>query len=204
MRPRAARTRLLAIPVMGIALLASGTGCTARAGAAAVVGSDRIEINTLRAVTLRGTNATSLQTYSGVEGLQRHELTILIGRDLLASVAKNKDVTITSGDVGALRQQFVSQAGSESAFQQQVAQSGIASQDLPAALYDEALREAVILRLSKDETTGETLYGKALQAESARIGVHVNPRFGTWDQSTLAVVAAPNQLATPAKDSSGT
>lgn len=199
---RSRRTRLLALPAVGIALLAGSAGCTARAGAAAIVGSDRIEISTLRDATLRGSNAASLQANGGLEGLQQHELTILIGRDLVAGLAKQEKIVVTSGDVGTIRQQFVTQAGSESAFVQQVAQSGIAGKDLTDALYDEALREKLIAKYSPVEATGEAIYAKRLEAEAARVGVHVNPRFGTWDQSSLAVVSAPNELATPAKASS--
>jgi hypothetical protein len=199
---RSKRTRFLALPVVGVALLAASAGCTARAGAAAIVGSDRIETSTLKDATLTGSNATSLQTYGGLEGLQQHELTILIGRDLVASLARQQGVSVTSGEVGVLRQQFVTQAGSEKAFVDQVAQSGIAGKDLAAALYDETLREKLIAHFSAVEATGESKYGAALQGEAARIGVHVNPRFGMWDQANLAVVAAPNKLATPAKTSS--
>jgi hypothetical protein len=93
----------------------------------------------------------------------------------------------------------VSQAGGQKAFEQQAEQSGVSVRDLPAVLHDEALGEAITAKLSSDPTNGNALYAQALQKEAKRIGVHISPRFGQWDQSTVSVVPTTNDLSTPPK-----
>jgi parvulin-like peptidyl-prolyl isomerase len=46
--------------------------------------------------------------------------------------------------------------------------------------------------------TRTALLDKALRAESARLGVHVSPRYGRWDVAQQTVVARPDPLSTPA------
>jgi hypothetical protein len=187
--------------LVAAALLVTSAGCTSRAGAAAVVGGDRIEVSALKGLVERGTNTASLQAFSGAEGLQRRELTLLVRRDLTARVAARLGVTVSAQQVGKVGQDFASQAGGQKAFEQQVEQSGIAPQDLPAALRDEALRQAIVAKLSKDATTGDTLYAQQLQREAKTARVAISPRFGAWDNATVAVVAATDKLSTPATGS---
>lgn len=40
-----------------------------------------------------------------------------------------------------------------------------------------------------------TLLVKAITSEATRLGVHVNPRYGTWNNSTQTVVAAKNPIS---------
>jgi hypothetical protein len=207
---RPARSRVLRLSSLGlvaIAALITTSACTSRAGAAAVVGDDRIEISTLHDMVVRGTNTTSLQTFQNVDGLQRRELTLLVRRDLIASLAKQMNVSVSPQQVGKVAQNFANQAGGQKAFEQQAAQSGVGARDLPAILRDEALGEAITAKLSSDPTNGDALYAQALQREAKRIGVHISPRFGQWDQSTVAVVPTTDNLSTPPKtgsDSSST
>lgn len=43
-----------------------------------------------------------------------------------------------------------------------------------------------------------TLLEKAIGAEATKLGVHVSPRYGRWDNATLAVVATPDPVSSPA------
>jgi hypothetical protein len=198
---RARYLRVASLGLVAVTALGVTSACTARAGAAAVVGSDRIEISSLHGMTVRGTNTASLQTFGSAEALQRRELTLLVRRDLIASLAKQMGISVSPGQVGAVEHNFASQAGSQSAFEQQAEQSGVAVRDLPGVLRDEALGEAISAKLTSDATKADALYAQALQKEAARVGVHISPRFGKWDQSTVAVIAAPDDLSTPPKGS---
>jgi hypothetical protein len=194
--------RLSSLGLVAVAALGTTSACTSHAGAAAVVGGDRIEISTLHGMTVRGTNTASLQTFGSPEALQRRELTLLVRRDLISSLADRMNISVSGQQVSALAQNFASQAGSQKAFEQQAEQSGVSAHDLPAVLRDEALGEAITSKLSDDPTKGNALYAQALQKEAKRIGVHISPRFGQWDQSTVAVVAATDDLSTPEKGGS--
>jgi hypothetical protein len=190
---------LVAVTALGVT-----SACTARAGAAAIVGSDRIEISTLHGMTVRGTSTAAVQTFGSQEALQRRELTLLVRRDLINSLAASMGVSVSAQQVGAVAHNFASQAGGEKAFEQQAAQSGVGAGDLPGVLHDEALGEAITAKLSSDATTASALYAQALQKEAKRIGVHISPRFGQWDQSTVSVVATTDNLSTPPKGGSST
>jgi hypothetical protein len=185
---------LVAVTALGVT-----SACTARAGAAAIVGSDRIEVSTLHGMTVRGSNTAALQTFGSAEALQRRELTLLVRRDLIQSLASQMGISVSTQQVGAVEHNFVSQAGGQKAFEQQAEQSGVSVRDLPAVLHDEALGEAITAKLSSDPTNGNALYAQALQKEAKRIGVHISPRFGQWDQSTVSVVPTTNDLSTPPK-----
>lgn len=49
----------------------------------------------------------------------------------------------------------------------------------------------------------QQLLGRALSAEAARLGVRVNPRFGSWDPRQGSVAAPAELLSTPAPDAAG-
>lgn len=196
--------RFASLGLVGVAALGAMSACTSRAGAAAVVGGDRIEISSLHGMTVRGTNTASLQTFGSPEALQQRELTLLVRRDLINSLAQRMGISVSPGQVSAVRQNLASQAGGEKAFEQQAEQSGVSAHDLPAVLHDEALGEAITAKLTNDPSSGDALYAQALQKEAKRIGVHISPRFGQWDQSTVAVVARTDDLSTPVKGGSST
>jgi hypothetical protein len=196
--------RLSSIGLVAVTALGVTSACTARAGAAAIVGSDRIEVSTLHGMTVRGTNTAALQTFGSAEALQRRELTLLVRRDLIASLASQMGVSVSPQQVGAVAHNFASQAGGQKAFEQQAEQSGISTRDLQGVLHDEALGEAITAKLSSDPTKGDALYAQALQKEAKRIGVHISPRFGEWDQSTVSVVATTSDLSTPSKGGTST
>jgi peptidyl-prolyl cis-trans isomerase SurA len=43
----------------------------------------------------------------------------------------------------------------------------------------------------------QTLLGKAVTTEAAKIGVHVSPRYGHWDNKSQSVVVSPNPVSSP-------
>jgi hypothetical protein len=196
--------RLSSLGLVAVAALGVTSACTPQAGAAAIVGGDRIEISTLQGMTERGTNNASLQTFGSAEALQRRVLTLLVRRDLINSLAQQKGITVSAQQVGRVAQNFANQAGGQAAFEQQAAQSGVSAHDLPAVLHDEALGEAISAKLTSNPASADAAYAKALQNEAARIGVHISPRFGEWDQSTVAVVPTTDDLSSPPKGGSAT
>jgi hypothetical protein len=206
-RNRSVRSRALRLSSLGlVAVTALGvtSACTSHAGAAAVVGSDRIEISTLHGMVERGTSTASLQTFGSAEALQRRELTLLVRRDLIASLARQMKVSVSPQQVGKLGQTFADQAGGQKAFEQQAEQSGIAARDLPRILRDEALGQAITAKLTNDPSNGDAVYAQALRREAQRIGVHISPRFGEWSQQTVEVVPTTDDLSTPGKGGSTT
>jgi PPIC-type PPIASE domain/SurA N-terminal domain len=51
------------------------------------------------------------------------------------------------------------------------------------------------LKASLFASQEQSLLEKAISAEATKLGVHVSPRYGRWDNTTDAVVAAPNPVS---------
>jgi SurA N-terminal domain/PPIC-type PPIASE domain len=54
------------------------------------------------------------------------------------------------------------------------------------------------LKQSLFTAQAQTLLQKAITAEATKLGVHVSPRYGKWDNATQAVVAAPDATSSTA------
>jgi hypothetical protein len=60
------------------------------------------------------------------------------------------------------------------------------------------------LKTSLFSSQASALLQKAISAEATKLGVHVSPRYGRWDNTTNAVVAATNPLSSTATPSPST
>lgn len=139
-----ATPRLGALALAGtIALAGCGGTSAAKPGAAATIGGTRITTAELNGLVTRATaNAKAkAQIDKDKSGFERHELTTLIDRVILAKAAAEQKVTVTQGEVDARTAQFVQQAGSKKALETQAAESGIAAKDLPAFIKDLVLQD---------------------------------------------------------------
>jgi parvulin-like peptidyl-prolyl isomerase len=110
-------------------------------GAAAIVGSTAISIDTLQTLTNRVLAATDAQTRPQVAGddaalakLQRSILSRLIDNTLLARAASKLAVTATEAEIDQEEAQLAQQAGGEQQLEQQAVLSGIPPSDLRTAL----------------------------------------------------------------------
>jgi parvulin-like peptidyl-prolyl isomerase len=135
-------------------LLLSGCGSgSVRPGAAALVGEQRITVDTLQQVVERGLEDPQAQESLGQDRseFQRQVLSRLVNRELLAAAAEREGVTVDDGDVDAQLEDFAAQAGGEEALEAQAAQSGISPQDLQPFLRDVVLEQALGDKLTEDE-----------------------------------------------------
>ena len=143
--------RLLAAAAGAAMLALSGCG-TVHAGAAAVVGNDRITTDQLARIVARGLADPQAQQSLGTDRpkYQRDTLARLINHDVLAVVASDQHVTVTEGAVDARLAGFAQQAGGVAQLDQQAAQSGIALVDLRGFVRDLVLTDAVGDKLTAD------------------------------------------------------
>jgi parvulin-like peptidyl-prolyl isomerase len=135
-------------------LLLSGCGSgSVRPGAAALVGEQRITVDTLQEVVERGLSDPQAEQALGQDrgAFQRQVLARLVNREVLRAAAEREGVTVSDGDVEAQLQDFAAQAGGEEALEAQAAQNGISPQDLQPFLRDVVLEQALGDELTADE-----------------------------------------------------
>jgi foldase protein PrsA len=135
-------------------LLLSGCGSgSVRPGAAALVGDERIPVDTLQEVVERGLADPQAQQALGQDrsAFQRQVLSRLVNREVLQAAAEREGVTVSDGDVDKQLQDFAAQAGGEEALEAQAAQNGISPEDLQPFLRDVVLEQALGDALTEEE-----------------------------------------------------
>ena len=135
-------------------LLLSGCGSgQVRPGAAAIVGDERIAVDTLQQVVERSLADPQAEESLGQDrpAFQQQVLARLINREVLQAAADREGVTVDDGDVDAQLADFAAQAGGEEALEAQAAQNGISPEDLQPFLRDVVLEQALGDALTEDE-----------------------------------------------------
>ena len=157
----------------GLALLLL-TGCGSGAvkpGAAAVVGDERIPVETLTDVVERGLSDPQAAEQLGQDraGYQRQALGQLINREVLKVAAEREGVTVDEGEVDAqLEELATAQPGGREALEAQAAQNGIAAQDIPLLVRDALLQQALGDKLTEDEDVPQAELQKLYQDNIAQ------------------------------------
>ena len=139
------RTSHRLLVVAGIAALTvSGCGSgTVRAGAAAVVGSDRITTSTVRDVVARGLVDPQAQQSAGADrtAFERSVLGRLIDHVLVVKAAEKAGVSVSGAEIDGAQDRIAQQLGGVAALKAEAAKAGIAPGDLRQTITDIALRD---------------------------------------------------------------
>ena len=195
------RFRLAAIVGIGVIAATIGlSGCgTPTAGAAAVVGDQRISEATLNSevqsvLSLQGLPATDSSNELITSTLNQMITTILV--DELASREK---IEVTQGEIDDLRLQYIAQAGGVEAFESQIIQQGIAIDDVDSIIRVniQVSQLGDVLSPNTEPDAKSAAVFLALSELSSEIGTEVSPRFGTWDPENLTVGPSANSLSEP-------
>lgn len=198
---KANRHRLAAIVGIGViaaTLALSGCG-TPTAGAAAVVGDERISEDTLNSevqavLSLQGLPATDSSNELITSTLDQMITTILVNE-----LANREKIEVTQGEIDDLRLQYIAQAGGAEAFEAQASQQGIAIADVDSIIrvniQVSKLGDVLSPNTEPDAKSGAVFL--AISELSTEIGTEVSPRFGTWDPESLTVGPSSNSLSEP-------
>lgn len=161
--------RLLALA--GVTALAlSGCGSTARAGAAAVVGDDRISSDRLQQVVSRGLADPAAQQGPGADkpAFTRSVLLRLIQHDILLRAAKQEGVSIDNAAIDATQDRIAAQLGGLPQLRAEAVKAGIAPGDLRQTLADVALRDALADKLTAGADVPPAQLKAAYQSQIAQ------------------------------------
>lgn len=191
--------RLVAVVAVVAGLFVSGCGQT-KAGAAALVGDQRISIDELShsvAATARAAEQQQLRITdraSLVRGVLSREIIAVI----LEEAASQQGITVTRGDVDA---QMSALGGRE-----QVEKHALRRAVPPGEVRDYVRHQIMQQQLAKEMGGGspqqqQTALVDYLRKVAGDLGVTVSPRYGQFDQQRLGVTAEQSDLSTPDPDS---
>lgn len=193
--------RLVGVLVLAAGLFASGCG-QAKAGAAALVGDQRIAVNQL-SQSVDATEHAAKQKQLRVTdraGLVRGVLSRQILSRVLDEAARRKGVTVTRGDVD----QQIAEAGGRKRLESQALRSAVPPSELREYVRDHVIQQR--LTESLDGNGGAKAQQRALLGYLRKVardmGVTVSPRYGHFNTKQLTVAPSKSDLSTPDPDES--
>lgn len=165
---------------------------------AATVGETKIELSELQTqidtilAERKDVDTSQMQLETG-EALTRSQLAYMISNLIIDEVAKSEKIEVSNSDLEAYKVEIYANIGGEANLPNILVNASIPSTGL-----EEVLRRDLVLRkLSERETAAggdsaavnEKIQGLVTEMAN-KLKVSVNPRYGTWDPTTLTVVAA--------------
>jgi len=209
--PRAIGSMVVALVVVVVALVVAAWQ-PARAGAAAVVDSQRISVTTLEAKTA-GLIAAR-QRYgvppAPLADLTRDQLTALISSRVLEQAARQLGVNVSPAEIDTRRRELESQLGGPEALASQGALEGVAPEEQQGAIRDLLRYEKIGQALVPDARTVDRQQERDIASQelltrvSREMQITVNPRYGTWNPDERVVLPAQDDfIAPPAAPRSG-
>lgn len=174
----------LAVPAASALLLAAplltACGSDARPGAAAVVDGGRITISQLQARVndVRDAQQGSPQSEQLVANsgrLSQNTLIRMIQFRVIERAGKDNGVRVTRRDVQQYRKAAEGQSGGDAALRGLYLGQGIAPDGIDDAMRMELTRNALVAKL------GTAKVNEVFASTSKKLGIEVNPRYGTWD-----------------------
>lgn len=186
---RRRRTALLLSAAIAAAPLLTACGNDAHAGAAAVVGGQRITVSQLedRVNEVREAQRAAVsdetqyqQVLSSTAGLTRDTLHNMVLDRVLHRAARDEGVSVTRKEVLRMRTDLERQAGGAKGLQMAWLQKyGIAPGHLDENLRLQLEAQKLAAKLGTDTT--QPAFWKALSQASAELHIDLNPRYGSWD-----------------------
>ena len=184
-----------------IALLTTGCTLVDRAGAAAIVGGERLaesSVDASYASLVTALEGQQLQASS--TEIVRGIVSMYVQNRVIAEAAARAGVTPSAAQIAELRQQLIDQVGEGSKLD-----SFAASQGVPPMMIDEVLAASVAvtdlgakLQPGADgDSQSQAAMEYVLQVAN-EMSIEVAPRYGAWDVNQLGVGETVNDLSIPA------
>ncbi|WP_431945711.1 SurA N-terminal domain-containing protein [Actinacidiphila sp. bgisy167] len=189
------RTALSVAAVAAVLLTAPLlTSCgTPHAGAAAVVGGEQITVESVQAkvAAVRAAQEKTPQAAQLIEAssdLQRNVVHRLVQNEVIERAAGDIGVSATRREIQTARAASERQAGGKAALEAQLLQTyAMAPADIDDSIRTDLLMQKVAAHYGADLQTpeGQTELIKVLRDASKKLGIDVNPRYGTWNSDKL-------------------
>ena len=133
---------------------------------------------------------TSGMQLAEADELLRNQAQFFIVGVLLDRIATDKKLSVTNADIAARRTEILTQVGGESELPKALVGASLAQSNLDAYLkiliISEKLNKDVILSGASPEQAAEEV-NKIVVAVAKKLGVKVNPKYGTWNPDTASI-----------------
>jgi PBP1b-binding outer membrane lipoprotein LpoB len=133
---------------------------------------------------------TSQMQLPEADELLRNQAQFYIVGILLDRIAADKKLSVTNADIAARRTEILSQVGGEAELPKALVGASLAQSNLDAYLkiliISEKLSKDIILSGVSSEQAAEEV-NKIVVALAKKLGVKVNPKYGTWNPVTASI-----------------
>ena len=196
--------RLVPVTVLSTVLcvvVLSGCSTPVKAGAAAVVGDERVPTSSVEATTTSVREQAQEEDLGELDGATLNRITVerAIRSLLTAELAEREGVSVTEGEVDDYLAE-IEAAGQSEQLNVDALNNGVPSSELRGEVHDFLLRQKVGEELV--EGTGPEVeqergaaVSEAFVALAEEIGVSVSPRYGTWDAQTVSILPGEGDLS---------
>ena len=134
-------------------------------------------------------DTTGMQLAEADELLRNQAQFFIVGV-LLDRIATDKKLSVTNADIAARRTEILTQVGGESELPKALVGASLAQSNLDAYLkiliISEKLSKDIILSGVSSEQAAEEV-NKIVVAVAKKLGVKVNPKYGTWNPDTASI-----------------
>lgn len=196
--PRKTRPSAVAASIL-VTTLALG-GCAAnQAGAAAVLGDQRISESELNDQVQGLLTEQGLNTQDSTAVLVTQTLDRMITTNLVNQLADREGVVVEQGEIDTIRLQYVAQAGGQEELETLLLQQGVLPEDIDSVIKLNVLVSKLGEKLApgaEPNVQGGAVFVAASEL-SVDIGAEVAPRYGTWDAENLTIGPATNVVSEP-------
>lgn len=181
--------RKVAVLVAALSIL-TGCGMAQEAGAAAVVGDQRLTNEQLESRYLSVMNALGDQQAPGTAiDINRRLVSSFVFSVITTAVAKDLGVEVTDAEVETEYKSLIDQYGSKEALEAAAAAGATAPTTIKMILRTSGNFKLIGLKLDPNGTT-ETQGVKAVEVMSQKaleLGLKISPRYGKWDFTTFSL-----------------
>jgi hypothetical protein len=196
--------RVIPVTVLSAALGAvvlGGCSTPVKAGAAAVVGDERVSASSIEATATSVREQAAEEELGELDGATLNRITVerAIRSLLTAELAEREGVSVSEGEVDDYLAE-IEAAGQSEQLNIDALNNGVPSSELRGEVNDFLLRQKVGEELV--EGTGPEVeqergvaVSDAIVALAEEIRVSVSPRYGTWDAETISILPGDNDLS---------
>lgn len=192
------RTTILAATLAAAGLILAA--CSSEAGAAAVIGNERITEVQLAEQVNAVLEAQNKPANTVDDALVAGTLDRMIKTRLVSILAEEAGLDVPQGRIDVQLQAYDQQVGGRAQVEKIFLESGVAPSQVEDVvrlnLQAELLGQALAPGQPAQEQGGRVVEAVALFAN--RVGVQVSPRYGTWSPQTIGIGAVPDDLSVPA------
>ena len=170
-------------------------GCS-QANSAATIGESEIALKDLQTqvdlilVERNAVDTSQMQLETG-EALTRSQLSYMISNVIIEELAKDQKIEISASEIESYKAQIFANIGGEANLPNVLVNASIPS----TGLEDVLRRDLILRKISEKETAAgadEATVNEKIQSlvtdKANALKVTVNPRYGSWDATTLTVV----------------